>query len=189
MILEQTPLPQIPLLQRYLLYLCLMRSLTILCILFSVITDCSAQTGGILVSVGGMLTIDSTLIGNKICYNDTLYNNGDGDLIITSFSVTGLNDSDFSVIGLNTPFTLKAHSSYLFEICGTPSGLGLHVATLIINITSNNIPHSFNFVLGIFGLDGSSSVLQESTNRGFSLGKNFPNPSTGITTFSYTIPT
>ena len=167
----------------------MMKSLLIFIIFFSATIDCSAQSGGILVnSLAGKLTVDSAVVGSKICSIDTMTNTGDADLIITSWSLSGLNDSDFSVIGFNTPFTLQAHNSYLVEVCSTPKGEGLRFATFTINTTSNGVSHNFTVPLFIFGIGASSSVLQASMNNGFSLGQNFPNPSTGIVTLNYSVP-
>ncbi len=96
--------------------------------------------------------VDSTLIGTSVCTTDTITNNGDADLTITSLAIAGSNASEFTVSGITTPFVIKAHSSVVVNVCGTPTTRGLRLAKLTITATSNGKAISSTSDLNIFGL-------------------------------------
>ncbi len=94
---------------------------------------------------------DSTIIGTTICLWDTIRNNGDADLTISSVSITGANAADYTLSGIKTPFIIKAHSSVIAQICGTPSAAGLRNASLAITGTSNGKSLTSTSALNVFG--------------------------------------
>ncbi len=94
---------------------------------------------------------DSTIVGTSVCIWDTIRNNGDADMTISSVMLTGSNMADFTVSGLKTPFIIKAHSSVVAQICGTPSAAGLRNASLAITGTSNGKSLTSTSALNVFG--------------------------------------
>ncbi len=99
--------------------------------------------------VGG--TNDSALIGTQVCRPDTIKNNGDADILVKSWAITGTDKSDFAVSGATLPFTLKARSTKVVTICGTPSAKGLRNGTLTLNGTSNGRNLALTAPLRVFG--------------------------------------
>ncbi len=95
--------------------------------------------------------VDSTIIGTTVCMWDTIRNNGDADLTISSVGITGANAADYTLSGIKTPFIIKAHSSVVAQICGTPSAAGLRNASLAITGTSNGKSLTSTSALNVFG--------------------------------------
>ncbi len=94
---------------------------------------------------------DSTIVGTTVCIWDTIRNNGDADLTVSSAKLSGSNMTDFTVSGLKTPFIIKAHSVVIAQICGTPSAAGLRNASLAITGMSNGKSITSTSSLNVFG--------------------------------------
>ncbi|HYM19891.1 MAG TPA: choice-of-anchor D domain-containing protein, partial [Candidatus Kapabacteria bacterium] len=107
---------------------------------------------GVLAQTIGSAVFDTTIKGMQVCHTDTLKNNGDADLTITSWSVTGTNSADFTASGLTLPYLLKARSSVVINVCSTPGDYGLRTGTLTINGKSNGKSESVNISLNVYGL-------------------------------------
>ncbi len=95
---------------------------------------------------------DSILIHTTTCTNDTIRNNGDADLTITSLHIGGQDSATFTVTGPHTPFTIPAHSNVVVNVCGTPAERGPHNGHLIISAISNSKLISSTSNLNVFGL-------------------------------------
>lgn len=101
-------------------------------------------------SISGLPILDSSLIGTPVCRMDTLKNNGDADIMVTSITFAG---GVFTQTGLPaTPFLLKARSSKIYNLCGTPNVQGLIVGLLTVNGTTGGKSISYAQALGVFGL-------------------------------------
>ncbi|HYM20469.1 MAG TPA: choice-of-anchor D domain-containing protein, partial [Candidatus Kapabacteria bacterium] len=107
---------------------------------------------GVLAQTLGAATYDTTITGTQICRTDTLKNNGDADLTITSWALTGTNASIFQASGLTLPYTLKARTSVVIHLCATPTTDGLNTATFTINGKSNGKSQQVNISLNVYGL-------------------------------------
>ncbi|MBS1903306.1 MAG: choice-of-anchor D domain-containing protein [Bacteroidetes bacterium] len=108
-------------------------------------------------SIGGA-TYDTTIKGTQVCRMDTLMNNGDADIMLTGWNISGSNAADFSASGITFPYLLKARSSVVVNICGTPSDFGLHSAKLTVNGTSNKKAVAVNVTLNVYGLKVCASA-------------------------------
>ncbi len=107
-------------------------------------------------SISGLPILDSALIGTPVCRMDTLKNNGDADIMVTSLSLAG---GVFTQTGLPaTPFLLKARSFKVFTLCGTPNVQGLIVGLLTFNGTTGGKTISYAQALGVFGLKSCVSA-------------------------------
>jgi hypothetical protein len=103
-------------------------------------------------------TYDTTTKGTEICRVDTIRNDGDADITLTSWAVTGTEASDFAVSGISFPYLLKARSSAIVHICGTPSDFGLRSANLAINGTSSGKSMKISLNLNVYGLKVCASA-------------------------------
>ena len=106
-------------------------------------------------SVNGLPFVDSALVGATVCRIDTLKNNGDGDILVTSLAIAGLGNtpaSDFSYSGLHPlPFLLKTRSSVTFTICGTPDKQGLLSGTATVSGTTGGSKITVVLPLFVYG--------------------------------------
>ncbi|MBS1903305.1 MAG: choice-of-anchor D domain-containing protein [Bacteroidetes bacterium] len=108
-------------------------------------------------SIGGA-THDTTIKGTQVCRMDTLSNNGDADIMLTGWNISGSNATDFTASGITFPYLLKARSSVVVNICGTPSDFGLRSAKLTVNGTSNKKAVAVNVTLNVYGLKVCASA-------------------------------
>lgn len=136
--------------------------ITILLLVGSLHSLCFAQ-GKLVNGNGGHFIYDSTFVRNEFCHTDTLYNTGDTDIIITSLVFTGPYAANFRVLGFpSMPYTLKAHSSILISVCGTPTVRGWNDAVMTFNAN----PLSLDVPLRIFGLGACMKVMQDTLFSG-----------------------
>ena len=102
-------------------------------------------------AVSGSPFLDSAAIGVEVCRMDTLKNTGDADILVTRFTFIG---GVFRQTGLPAlPFTLKARTSIVFTLCGTPDKKGLITGTLILNGKTSGTSITYGIPLGIYGLN------------------------------------
>ena len=95
--------------------------------------------------------IDSAIIGKTICRADTIWNTGEGDLLVNSLTITGTNASEFNFTSARLPFTIKSNSKAIITVCGTPSVRGLRQATLNVVAKSNERTLTAGIPLNVFG--------------------------------------
>lgn len=80
--------------------------------------------------VGDLSEADTVLVGKEHCRMDTIYNDGDAPVRITSIKLGGVYPEDFKVTGFTTPFVLGAKAKMIISICSKPSSPGLRPAAL-----------------------------------------------------------
>ncbi len=103
-------------------------------------------------AIGGEGFSDTALVNTSICRADTITNNGDADLTITAFDLSGTNASEFSVTGVTLPYLLKAHAKVIATVCATPTVRGLRTALLTINASTNEKKISSTATLNVTGV-------------------------------------
>ena len=121
-----------------------MKTLVILSIFLLSAIDCSAQSGGILsIKSGGKITVDSVLLGEKVCRQDTLINVGDSDVIIThiiiyDYQLIMTGGGDDVLIGVpSLPFALKPQERLQLSYCVTQRYEGPDTVLLLISTNTN----------------------------------------------------
>jgi len=103
--------------------------------------------------LSGPPTIDSAIIGTTVCRIDTLKNIGDADILITTAPVITGPNGVFTITGFPTlPFTLKARSSIIVTVCGTPDQQGLRTGSISVNGATGGRKPSITLPLFVFGL-------------------------------------
>jgi hypothetical protein len=121
-------------------------------------------------AVSGLPVFDSAIIGTQVCRNDTLFNNGDADIMVTGLTFTG---GVFVETGLPaTPFVLRARTYKVFNLCGTPNVQGLTTGTLTFNGTTSSTAISSTMPLGVFGLKSCVSATPNPLFAGVVLPNN-----------------
>lgn len=95
--------------------------------------------------------LDSAIIGKTICRADTIWNTGDGDLLVNSLTISGTNMSEFVLNPARLPFLIKSKSNAFITICGTPSVRGLRQALLTVIAKSNERTLTAGIPLNVFG--------------------------------------
>jgi hypothetical protein len=105
--------------------------------------------------VGGSPFTDSVIVGKSDCRVDTLMNVGDADILVSSVVIGGQNAAEFSMSGTptlpNTPFLLKARSTMLYTVCGTPAQQGLRTGTATITGTTGGRKVTLIVPLNVYG--------------------------------------
>jgi hypothetical protein len=112
--------------------------------------------------------MDSSLIGVQVCRTDTLWNNGDADILVTGATFVG---TAFSQTGLTFPFNLKAKSFTIFSLCGTPDQEGIILGSVSFVGTSGGRTVTLNLPLGIYGLKACASPLPLALFQGVKVSK------------------
>jgi len=103
--------------------------------------------------ISGPPTIDSAVIGTKVCRTDTIKNVGDADILITTAPVITGPNGVFTITGFPTlPYTLKARSSIIVTVCGTPDQQGLRTGSISVNGTTGGRKPTVTLPLFVFGL-------------------------------------
>ncbi len=102
-------------------------------------------------SFSGSTSIDSAIVGTKICRIDTIRNTGQADVTITGATISGAQASDFALTGVTFPLTIRAQSWVLVNLCATPDIRGLRLAMLTINAKTNDRTLSSTITLSVFG--------------------------------------
>ncbi|MEI8135489.1 MAG: choice-of-anchor D domain-containing protein [bacterium] len=109
-------------------------------------------------AISGLPILDSVVVGKSICRMDTIKNNGDADILVTSYTLTGTNSADFTQTGLPaTPFILKARDRMVINLCGKPGDLGLRNGLLTLAGTTGGRKVTLPIGLGVYGLKSCAS--------------------------------
>lgn len=108
--------------------------------------------GKLYADIEGLGWKDSTLVGKKICRQDTIFNLGDAEILITQAMLRGADAADFTLSGISLPYLLKAKSFVVLTLCATPSARGERIAQLYISGSSSDIPDSIVANLNVKGL-------------------------------------
>ena len=95
--------------------------------------------------------LDSAIIGKTICRTDTIWNTGEGDLLVNSLTLSGINAQEFTFNSARLPFLIKSKSKAVISVCGTPSVRGLRQALLTVIARSNERTLNLGIVLNVFG--------------------------------------
>ncbi len=95
---------------------------------------------------------DESIIGKEVCTNDTIWNNGDADILISSMTLSGSAKAAYKVSGKTLPFIIKAKSYAVVTICCTPTTQGPNTAQLTISGSSSEKPISSIAALNVKGL-------------------------------------
>ena len=82
-------------------------------------------------AIAGTLT-DTAVVGKTNCITDTLMNNGQADLTITSAVLSGPNDTAFTLSGPALPTTLSPGQMQVVSLCFAPTAIGTHFDTLTV---------------------------------------------------------
>ena len=127
----------------------------------------AAATATINVKQGTTTIINNTtyVVGTSAATVFTIENKGTAETLnITNANITGADENDFSVS--NMPTSVAPNSSATFTLNFTPSNLGSHKATLILN--SNDADKSA-FGINLYGIGGTlaSEPATQPTNLAF----------------------
>ncbi len=95
---------------------------------------------------------DESIINKEICTNDTIWNNGGADILVSSMALSGGSAANYKVSGKTLPFIVKANSYAVVTLCCTPTTQGPNPATLTISGTSSEKAISSVATLSIKGL-------------------------------------
>jgi hypothetical protein len=93
-----------------------------------------------------------SIINTEICTKDTVWNNGDADILVSSMTISGAAKAAYKVSGNTLPFLIKAKSFAVVTICCTPTTQGQNTAQLTINGSSSEKPISSVATLNVKGL-------------------------------------
>lgn len=88
--------------------------------------------GRLYADIEGLGFTDSTLIGKQICRQDTIFNIGDGDFIITKAHIRGADSAHYTLSGITLPYLLKSKSHVVVTICARPTERRVSVGQLYI---------------------------------------------------------
>jgi endonuclease I len=127
----------------------------------------AAATATINVKQGSTTIINNTtyVVGTNAATVFTIENKGTAETLnITSANITGADENDFSVS--NMPTSVAPNSSASFTLNFTPSNLGSHKATLILN---SNDADKGAFGINLYGIGGTlaSEPATQPTNLAF----------------------
>jgi len=92
------------------------------------------------------------IINTEICTTDTIWNNGDADILVSSMTLGGAAKAAYKVSGKSLPFIIKANSYSVVTICCTPTTQGQNTAQLTIAGSSSEKPISSIAALNVKGL-------------------------------------
>jgi hypothetical protein len=108
--------------------------------------------GRLYADIEGLGVTDSTLIGKQICRQDSIFNLGEGDFLITKAMIIGADSADYTLSGITVPYNLKAKSFIIVTICARPSERGLSLAQLYIAGHTDGIGDTLIANLSVKGL-------------------------------------
>jgi hypothetical protein len=122
----------------------------------------------------------SIQVGNTVNKTFVINNAGPGNLIVNSFSVTGANASEFTLVTPpTTPLTLAASANLSITVQFSPTAAGTRSAT--ININNNDFDEAaYNFKVEGTATLSTVGIAENVSN--FSNAVIFPNPTDEIAT-------
>lgn len=99
----------------------------------------------------GSYRVDSTLVGQQVCQNDTVWNTGSFGIAVTSAQIIGPNASDFVLQNATFPININAGSYAVLTMCMTPGARGLRNASIVAFTMSNEKKDTIILPLSVFG--------------------------------------
>jgi hypothetical protein len=123
----------------------------------------SAVVGQGIATVSPAKIVDNDVVGGTAGQyrTVTLANTGSGSLKVTSIAVTGLDPSQFLVVGApaastTSPYTLLPNSAVSFSVAFNPTTLGMKTAKIQISSENNTVREVALSGLGTKGLGGTN---------------------------------
>lgn len=135
------------------------------------------------VSVGGnaVFTGNTYVIGNVASTTFTITNfnlNGGEPLNISSMSITGTHEADFSISGVSTPFDVAGNNTASFDVNFNAGTNGSRFATLTIENDDANGDET-SYVINLYGIGGEFADEPTASATNLSI--------TDVATFGYNV--